>query len=148
MRMTKITMLAALTAGAMLALSPALSAAEKEGKQPEGRPGGPRGGPAMGARLAEELKLTDEQKTKVQDLMKGQAGKRRALRDDSALSDEQRREKVKAMMEDTNKKMKDILTAEQYEKWTKLREQGRGAGGPGGRKGGPPGEKRGQGEKN
>src|SRR5262245_51708283 len=69
--------------------------------------------------LAKELKLTDEQKTKVTALLDEQAKKMRELRSEGA-SQEQRREKMQAMREDHQKKMKEILTADQYEKWQKM----------------------------
>ena len=129
MKLQKISLLV-LTAS--LALAPALRAEDKPAK-PEGRPERPAGGP--GARgdmakerldkLTEDLKLTAEQKTKVEAVLKAQAEKRRELRD---ATQEERQEKAKAMREETDKKMKEILTAEQYEKWTKVREQNRGPG--------------------
>ena len=57
-------------------------------------------------------------------------------------SQEERREKARALMEDQNKKMKEILTADQYAKYEKMPRPGRG--GPGGP--GAPGEKK-EGEK-
>jgi protein CpxP len=136
MKASRISLMAALIAGIMLAYSPALRAEDakegKDAKKHEGRPGGP-GGPGMKEhfdKMAEDLKLTDEQKTKVQAAMKEQGEKMRGLRD---LSQDERREKMKASREEMTKKMKGILTAEQFEKWEKNRPQGR-PGGP--RKGG------------
>lgn len=138
MKASKISLMAALIAGVMLASSPALRAEDakegKDAKKHEGRPG--RDGAGMKEhfdKMAEDLKLTDEQKPKVQAVFKTRAEKGRAIREDSSLSDEQKREKGKALMEEMNKKMKEILTAEQFEKWEKNRPQGR-PGGP--RKGG------------
>ena len=132
MKASKTSLIAALIAGVMLAYSPALRADDaKEGagaKKHEGRPG--PGGAGMKEhfdKMAEDLKLTDEQKTKVQAAMKEQGEKMRGLRD---LSPDERREKMKASHEEMTKKMKGILTAEQFEKWEKMRPQGR-PGGPG-----------------
>jgi periplasmic protein CpxP/Spy len=133
MKASKISLMAALIAGVMLAYSPALRAQEaKEGKDTNTRQGRP-GGMGMKERvdkMAEDLKLTADQRTKVEAVMKDQAEKRRALRD---LTPEERREKSQAMREEMAKKMKEILTAEQFEKWEKNRPQGgpRGQGGPG-----------------
>lgn len=80
-------------------------------------------------RMATELKLTDEQKTKVTALFKADAEKRKEFRDDTALSREDRREKNQALMKEENKKLKEILTPEQFEKWEKMRPQARGRGG-------------------
>lgn len=133
MKIRKFSFIAALAAG-VIAFSPALQAQDnapkREGQpeRPAGKrgPGGP-GGPAFGARLAEELKLSEEQKTKVQDAFKQQREKLEALRN---APPEERREKARALREEMDKKMKEILTSEQYEKFQKLREE-RGPVGPG-----------------
>ena len=80
-----IKLITALALGSLLAAS-ALNAQEKpaKGERPngpppgEGRPGGPRGEAAKErmAKMAEELNLTADQKTKIQDFMKSQADKR------------------------------------------------------------------------
>lgn len=141
MKASKISLIAVLIAGVVLAYSPALRAEEgKDGANTKTRhrqPGQVR--PEMKERfdkMAEDLKLTDEQKTKVREMFKDRAEKGRAIRQDSSLSQEQKREKQKALMEESNKKMKEILTAEQYEKWQKHRPQGR-HGGFGGQRHGP-----------
>ena len=96
MKASKISLMAALIAGVLLAYSPALRAEDakegKDAKKHEGRPG--RDGAGMKERLdklAEDLKF-------------------------------------KASREEMTKKMKGILTTEQFEKWEKNRPQG----GPGG----------------
>ena len=86
------------------------------------------------AKMAEELKLTDDQKAKLKEARQEQMEKMRAIRSDDSLTQEQKREKTRALREDFNKKVKEILTAEQFEKWEKMRPQGgqRPGGGPGG----------------
>jgi Spy/CpxP family protein refolding chaperone len=148
MKPMRISLIAALIASVLVAYSPAASAEEvKDGNaapKGEGRPGGPGGARGEAAKerlnkLAEELKLTDVQKTKVEAAMKEQQEKMRASRDPNATPEE-RKEKMKAGREEMSKKMKAILTAEQFAKWEKM-PQGRGPGGPG-RPGGPGGEKK------
>jgi Spy/CpxP family protein refolding chaperone len=73
-------------------------------------------------RMATELNLTDDQKTKVTTLFESQAKKRQELQN---LAPEDRREKARAMMQETNKKLKEILTPEQIKKWQEIRSQGR-----------------------
>jgi len=140
MKMNKMGWLTLVAAGAMLAFSPGLRAAEGEGsKKSEAGPGSR--GAAMQERLdkmSEELKLTDEQKEKVKEAFRAQFEKMRGLRD---ASTEERREKGKAMMDEQDKKMKEILKPDQYEKWQKMqgdlrgkmqqRGQGRRGGGSG-----------------
>ncbi|MCC6820069.1 MAG: hypothetical protein V9H26_24015 [Verrucomicrobiota bacterium] len=138
MKMQKVSLIAALTAGALIAFSPLVRAEDKP-TPPEGRPpAGQRAEMAKErlAKIATELKLTDEQKTKVAAALKEQAEKMRGLKD---ATPEERKEKVKAGREEMQKKMKEILTPEQYTKWEKLRKEG-GPGRPG-RRGGPGAEK-------
>jgi len=138
MKASKISLIAAVVAGVMLAHSPALCAqdtnASKDTQTRQGRPG--RGGAGMKEhmdKVAKELNLTTEQKTKYEAAMKEQGEKRRGMRD---LSPDERREKGKALREEVTKKMKEILTAEQFEKWQKSRTQG-WPGSPGGQGHGP-----------
>jgi len=75
-------------------------------------------------RMTTELKLNDDQKTKVTALLEKQVKERRELMKDSSLPREERRQKMRALMESDNKQLKGILIPEQYEKWhTMAREQ-------------------------
>jgi Spy/CpxP family protein refolding chaperone len=144
----KFTLLAALALGGLVATSQftrAEDAPKPEGKPPgeaQGNaPGGPRGDMKdRGAKLAEELGLSDDQKAKVQEAMKEQGEQRKAISSDTALSKEDKQAKMKALRESMTEKMKTILTAEQFAKWEKMP---RGPGGPRGPRGEgkPPGEK-------
>ncbi len=81
-------------------------------------------------RMTTELKLNDDQKTKVTALLADQGKQRREL---ASVPREERREKMRALAENENTQLKMILTPEQFEKWQKLREQmrARRPGGPG-----------------
>lgn len=138
MKIQKASLIAALAAGAMLALSPALPAAETNAPAATPPPAGRQGGPRMTVdervtRLTEQLTLTDEQKPKVKALLEDQAKKQAEFRD---LPQEDRRAKMQAAREEMTKKMKEILTAEQFKKYEAL-PQGRGQGQGGNR---PPGD--------
>ena len=152
--MNKAGWILAVALGTVIAFSPALRAEDKPARPERPAPGqgpgpGQRGEAAKErlAKISEELGLSEEQKTKVRDAMKEQAEKMRELRD---LEPEARREKMQELRGEMNARMKEILTAEQYAKWEKLRDEmrpgrpgGPGAGGPqgpGNRKG-PKGEK-------
>jgi periplasmic protein CpxP/Spy len=138
MKMHKVSLLAALAAGALLAVTPAVRAEDKPAQTE--RPGGPRPG-QPGERIkkiAEELNLTPEQRTKLEAAMKEQRDAAQGAKD---LTPEERRAKMQENRKAMDAKIKAILTPEQYAKWEKLREQNRPAGpaGPGGEK---PGAKR------
>lgn len=140
MKMHKFSLMAALVAGTLIALTPVLRAEDAKPDRPErGQGQGQRGEAAKErmAKLTEELNLTADQQTKIQAAMKEQAETLRGLRD---AAPEERREKMQAARQEMNAKVKTILTADQYAKWEKIREQ-RGPGGPGGegKRGGPGG---------
>ena len=86
-------------------------------------------GLAAGARreraqaLSKELNLTEDQKTKVAAVLKKQGEKVRALRADTSLTPQQRREKVRALQDETVPEMKKILTVDQMEQWQKIRSE-------------------------
>jgi Spy/CpxP family protein refolding chaperone len=91
--------------------------------------GGPRGrGPTVEQRmerLTAELNLTAEQKPKVKAVLEDSQKKREEL---SNVSREERREKARGIMENESKKLKEILTADQYTKYEKMvRERAAGA---------------------
>jgi periplasmic protein CpxP/Spy len=143
MKTNKISWMVALVAGALIALSPTLRAADKA-ERPEGAP--PRGPRVEAvkerlAKIAEELELTAEQKTKVEAAFKAQA---EALRGAKDATPEERREKGQAARKEMQQAMKEILTPEQFAKFEKMRDERRprGPGGPGGPEGRKPkGEK-------
>src|SRR4051812_42261630 len=73
--------------------------------QRERRPGGPGGAQAFD-RLAERLKLTDDQKTKLKPIFTEETTKMRDLRQDTNVTAEQRREKVRELREQYLAKIK------------------------------------------
>ena len=144
MKSTKSMLIAALATGALLTCGSLIAAETNSpaGGPPAGErgPGGPGGPGGMRGRpdIAKALDLTDEQKPKVEAIMKAAGEKRKALREDSELSQEDKRAKGKAIQEDTTAKIKAVLTPEQFAKFEKM-PMGRGrppGGGPGA--GGPP----------
>ena len=66
---------------------------------------------------AKELNLTDEQKNKLQVIIRGQAEKLRDLRQDTSLAPEDKKEKLRALREEITAEVKKVLTSEQFEKW-------------------------------
>lgn len=124
MKLNKTIALAALVAGSLLT-GFTLQAQDA----PKDKPPGQRGGPGMrGAnieQMAKDLSLTDEQKTKVKAALDERMQKALELRKDTSLSPEDRRAKMKTIQEAFTAKMKEILTADQLEKWEKSRPQQR-----------------------
>jgi len=143
MKATKMTLIAALAVGSLLTLSPALRADDATNTPPATPPaggpppGGPHGPGMRGRqnfdRLAEQLKLTDDQKPKVKAILDNQREQMRVLWQNQDLSREDRMAKMKAIREDSDAKLKAVLTAEQFEKFQAM---GPRMGGP---RNGPPG---------
>ncbi|HTL55142.1 MAG TPA: Spy/CpxP family protein refolding chaperone [Candidatus Limnocylindrales bacterium] len=125
MRIRKFSLLAALALGALLSSTSTSSAQSTSAQSTNAAARGTRGGSVQQRvdRMASELNLTPEQKTKVTALFEQESKKRQELRADTTLSREEKREKGRAMMAEQEKKLKAILTPEQTEKWQKMREQ-------------------------
>ena len=121
--MRRLSLIAALAVGGLLACSTLLTAQDAS-SAPE-KKGGKRGMSAeqMMERYTEQLSLTDEQKPKVKVVLEDSTKKRRELFRDSALDQQQKREKFQGVMEAQNKKMKEILTADQYKKYQEMNEK-------------------------
>lgn len=122
---------------ALICGTPAFAADERPAERPARRAGPPPAGergPGMRAgseewfnRWSAELKLTEAQKQKIQALRKEQREQGDKIRQDTSLTPEQRREKMRALRQENDKKMKEILTTEQYEKWQQSRPRRAGA---------------------
>jgi Spy/CpxP family protein refolding chaperone len=132
MKLQKFSLIAGLALGALLACTSVATAQDNKEKK-EGAPGagGGAGGRNMSPearfeKMSTELNLTEDQKPKVKAALKEQFDK---MKD---LSPEERREKGPAMREEADKKMKEILTADQYKKFQSMRPGRPGGGGPGG----------------
>ena len=67
--------------------------------------------------LKESLKLTDEQAEKIKAIFAKGQEKRRALREDQNLSQEDRRAKMREIQTAQEEEIKPILTPEQQTKW-------------------------------
>jgi periplasmic protein CpxP/Spy len=124
--MNKLSLVAALAVGGLLASATITSAQDSTAPKKKG--------PSVEQRvdrLNTEVTLTADQKTKVTALFEDDQKKMRELRQDTSLSQEDRRTKGRELRTAEDKKLKEILTPEQWDKWQKARPQ-RGGGGGGG----------------
>ncbi len=119
MKIVNYSLVAALAAGVLLAAGNQAGAQENKTEKKHFTAGAAR----PGDRMAEDLKLTDEQKAKMKTFREEQRKQAEEIRNGTNFTPEQKREKAKAMREDADKKMKEILTPEQYAKWEKARAQ-------------------------
>jgi len=140
MKTLRASLMTALALGALLALSPASRAQDsKDAAKPESPATGqrpPRGGANAFDRMAERLKLSDDQKTKLKPIYQEEMTKMRELRADTSLAADEKRDKMRDLRQTYLGKMKPILTTEQYDDLKKMREQGPGRGPRGVRQGG------------
>lgn len=129
MKISKISM-AIIGAAAVLALCPAVHAQDTTTNKPAGEAQAPRrGGMVTVESIDKAVTLTDDQKPKVksavEDLNKAVADARNA-------DQSERRTKMTAARNDFNKKMKEILTPDQYTKFEAMPRPARRNGGNGG----------------
>jgi protein CpxP len=127
MKLHKVSLIAVLALGGLVACANLASAQQSSN-------GAPRRGPNLEQRmdrLTTELKLTDEQKPKVKKVLEASQKKMQELRADTSLSREERGPKMRAIRQDEQKQLKAILTPDQYEKLQSM---------PRGRRGGAQGQ--------
>jgi protein CpxP len=100
----------------------------------------PAGGPGRGQRMSPEervkamkdaLGITDDQAAKIKDIFEKSAEKSKALRDDTTLSTDDRRTKMREIMTGATEDVNKILTPEQQTKWKEEMEKRRAARGNG-----------------
>ena len=70
--------------------------------------------------MMQQLNLTDEQKTKLQQLHDEQRAKMDSIRN-SSLSDDEKTTQLKALRGNQRKAMEEVLTTEQKTKWQQIR---------------------------
>jgi protein CpxP len=113
MKVTKNILIAALAMSALLTCSSSLRAQDSTNTPPAGMK-------SARQNILKELNLTDDQKPKFHEIMKGSMEKRKALRDDTNLTPEDKKAKMKAIQEDTNTQLKALLTVDQFAKWQEM----------------------------
>lgn len=117
--MKKFGFMAALLAGAMLLAGNLPAQAQATGgARKELRKGAPATVEQQLDRMAKQLDLTTAQKPKVKALLEKMSKDRQEL---SSLTGRERREKMTALQEEQTKKLKEILTPEQFAKLEKQR---------------------------
>ena len=73
--------------------------------------------------IAEELKLTPQQKEKVLPILAAEVPKVQAIKNDNQLSKTQKIQQLHAIHQQTDPQMKAILSPEQYQKLKTIRQQ-------------------------
>lgn len=73
--------------------------------------------------LAKQLNLTPEQKTKLLPILEAEAPKLKAIKADTTMPPMQKLEKIRAIHQEADPKVKAILTEAQYQQWQTIRQQ-------------------------
>ncbi|MBN2506856.1 MAG: hypothetical protein JXQ71_09200 [Verrucomicrobia bacterium] len=122
--MKKALLSAVILLGALVAFGPLAQAAEKavEGRSEKSK-GRTEGRADRIEMMTKELNLNESQVEKLKAVQQENMTKMREMRKDTSLTREQRNEKMRALMEGYQAKLKAILTPEQSEKWQKLNAQ-------------------------
>ena len=100
----------------------AQNAGTQESKAQAQTEAGPHHGQQL-ERLSKELNLTDEQKEKVKPILDEQTKQMHAAQEDTSLTQEQKRDKMKQIHQTTHSQINEILTPEQQKKFAALKEQ-------------------------
>ena len=73
--------------------------------------------------LSEKLNLTDDQKAKVKPILEDQMKQMKAVHEDSSLSPEQKRTKMKSIHESLHEQINAVLTPEQQTKFKQMQQE-------------------------
>jgi len=85
--------------------------------------GGPGHGKMMLERMKTDLQLSDDQVAQIKTIMKDQHTELEKIKNDTVLTQDEKREQVHALMEQTKDKINAVLTPDQQAKWAAIREQ-------------------------
>ena len=115
--MRRLSLIAVMALGGLVAFS-MLATAQEAGK--DTKKGGKRGFPSVEQqmeRMTTQLNLTDDQKPKVKAALEAQDKKMKELRKEGNTPT---REQFQEVRKETQKKMKEILTEDQYKKYEEM----------------------------
>jgi periplasmic protein CpxP/Spy len=129
--MKKLSLLAAVVLGSLVAFSNTAIGQDAQGQDGTKGKRGQTVEQQM-ERMTKNLDLTDAQKPKVKALLEETNKKRQDIRANTAQADQ--REKMRAVMQDQQTKLKAILTPEQWQKYEKQQEELKKKGKGGGKK--------------
>jgi periplasmic protein CpxP/Spy len=126
--MIKQSLLVLVAAGAISIAAPFAAAQDAppadQQSQPSQAHGGWHHGPQDPAErtkeLAKHLNLTADQQTKVQDILQSQHSQMESLRQDTSLSQDDRRAKMMEIRKNTDSQIRALLDSNQQKKWDEM----------------------------
>ncbi len=89
-------------------------------QQPEGHRHGGKHGDRM-ARMAKKLNLSQDQQDKLKPIFEKQREQAQAIKGDTSLTQDQKKDKFKALHQDTMAQVNGILTPEQQQQWQQMK---------------------------
>lgn len=91
-------------------------------------------------RMSQQLNLSEAQQQQIKPILENESKEMQALRDDTSLSQDDRRSKMMAIRQESTSQIKPILNADQQKQYDEMmsRGRGRGPGGPPPPQGQPP----------
>ena len=119
MKLNHKFLFAAFVAGSLFATGLTVQAQDSSTPTPPPAAAGKHGSNIYAAAV-KQLDLTDDQKPKVKTILSDLQKKMKDLRNDDSLSAEDKRSKMKDLRTDANTQLKAVLTDDQYSKWIKL----------------------------
>ena len=109
----------------LLVAQPIIAQPDQEAPKEHKREGKAKRGDRL-QQLAEQLNLTEDQKSALAPVFKDAREKGKAVRNNAELTPEQKREQMMQIRKDSNEKVNAILTEDQREKMKELRKQQKG----------------------
>lgn len=98
---------------------------EPQAPTPDKHAGMHRNGESVDQRLqtlSEKLNLTDDQKAKIKPILEDQIKQMKAAHEDTSLSPEQKRDKMKSIHDTSHEQINAVLTPEQQTKFKEMQE--------------------------
>jgi len=109
---------------AAAAFAVAVAAAPLVAQQtPAAAPAGASEGAKKLQAISQQLNLTPEQKRKLLPVLEQEAPKLKAVKENTSLPPRQKLQQIRAIHEESDPKIKAILTPDQYTKWQQMRQQ-------------------------
>jgi periplasmic protein CpxP/Spy len=128
--MLKHCLLALVLAVLVYAVTPAAIAQDTGGNNQQAAPSAapPEHGPGHGhmdpakraAMLGKRLKLSSDQQSKVEDILKSEQSQMESLRSDSSVSQEDRHSKMMEIHKSSNDQIRGLLDPDQQKKWDEM----------------------------
>jgi len=75
--------------------------------------------------MSKKLNLTQDQQNQLKPIFQKQHQQAKSIWQDSSLTQDQKKQKMKALREETMAQVNPILTPEQQQQWQQMREQAR-----------------------